>query len=322
MKRAWLLCLFLCSSIATATAQQSSADPARQEAGIHFRQGVELFREGAFRAALVELERAQEISPDYRTLFNIGQTQLQLGEYVEAINSFESYLEQGGSEIQPERREDTETNLRQLQKRVATLGISVNLGGAEVYVDSTLVGKAPLVDTIAVSVGRHRVFAQGADGATASQMIDVAGGDLREISLELAAPAPVPVPAVVSSPPVQPTQERRGLSQRRRSAFALLGSGGSLGLGAGVSAIFARRAHDDYERALDAVPGSKGKIDSTRADLKVRTYVSYGLAIGAGLLGVISFVVFASGDGDGQQPSPDNVRVSITPSGFSAQGVF
>lgn len=320
MKRSWLLCFFVWSSVATATAQQGPEEAARQEAGVHFRQGVELFREGAFRAALVELERAQEISPDYRTLFNIGQTQLQLGEYVEAIKAFESYLEQGGSEVEPARREDTEENLSQLRKRVATLAISVNLAGADVYVDSTMIGKAPLGATIPVSVGRHRVFAQGADGATASQVIDVAGGDLREIKLELAAPAPAP--AIVTAPPPQPATERRGLSKRRRWAVGLLGSGVMLGVGAGVSAIFAKQAHDDYEDALGAVPGSKSKITSTRKDAKLRSYITDGLSGGAALLGVISIVVFASGNGDEEKPASAKVQVSVSPNGLQAQGVF
>lgn len=103
-RRPWAVTLFavifsMLGSVAHAQTDAKPSDAAREEASGHFQRGVELFQEGAFRAALVEFERAYGIAPDYRLLYNIGQVKLQLQDYLGATQSYERYLEEGGSEI-------------------------------------------------------------------------------------------------------------------------------------------------------------------------------------------------------------------------------
>lgn len=320
MKRFLLLTFLIGAWTCGALAQDASAEAVKTEASAHFSQGVELFREGAYRAALVELQRAHELSPDYRVLFNIGQTQLQLGEYVEAIKAFEGYLVQGGAAVDAQRRGDTEKDLAQLRKRVATLAISVSAEGADVYVDSTLAGKSPLGATIPVSVGRHRVFAQSSDGANASIVIDVAGGDLKEINLELV--APVREVAEVVTPAPAPAQKPSWFTKRKRWAVGLLAGGVALGIGAGISGVLAKTAHDDYQDALKEVPGSRSKIASARDDMQLRGFITDGLAGAAVALGVTSLVLFVVGDKETSPDASGRVELTVMPNGLSAQGVF
>src|SRR5688500_5179247 len=90
----------------TAALAQPTSEPSesqKAEAGAHFNSGVALYQEQAFRAALVEFERAYEIAPDYRLLYNIGQTKLRLQDYLGAVQSYETYLTEGGASIPPER---------------------------------------------------------------------------------------------------------------------------------------------------------------------------------------------------------------------------
>ena len=61
--------------------------------------GVELYQDEAYRAALIEFERAYEISPDYRLLYNIGGTKLQLQDFLGAARAYERYLTEGGDEV-------------------------------------------------------------------------------------------------------------------------------------------------------------------------------------------------------------------------------
>lgn len=163
---------------------------ARKEASLHFSRGVELFEEGAFRAALVEFERAYAIAPDYRLLYNIGHAHNELHDYLGATQSYERYLADGGSAVNAERRREVESMLSSLAGRVARLSIHTNIASAEVFVDDQRAGVAPLASTIPVNVGRHRVFARTASGFTGEKLVDVAGGDLTEVNLELTSPTP------------------------------------------------------------------------------------------------------------------------------------
>ncbi len=339
MKRSWLLSLTLWSLALHVSAQDENVqDRAREadalavetEASAHFSQGVELFREGAYRAALVELQRAHELSPDYRVLFNIGQTQLQLGEYVEAIKAFEAYLVQGGAAVDAQRRTDTEKEMAQLRKRVATLAITVNVTGAEVYVDSTFAGKSPLSATIPVSVGRHRVYAQGDAGANASIVIDVAGGDLKEIALDLV--APVREVAQFKPPTQAPSSKRSWFTPRKRWAVGLLAGSAALGVTAGIFGFLTKQSHDRYQDALKEVPGSRSQIASARDDMQLRGLITDGLTGAALALGVTSLVLFVMKDKEtapAAGPTGKNVKgkgptlqLSLVPNGLLARGEF
>ncbi len=143
------LCLLL-QSVAQAQAVPPS-DTARALASGHFRRGVELFQEGAFRAALVEFQRAYEIAPDHRLLYNIGQTKLELQDYLGAAQSYEGYLSGGYLDIAPERRTAVEEALTALRERVASVDIAVNRKGAEVLIDDVKVGVAPLSTPVLIN---------------------------------------------------------------------------------------------------------------------------------------------------------------------------
>src|SRR5262249_23789803 len=49
---------------------------AMDEARAHYSKGVQLYNEGSYDAALVELERANKLAPSYRILYSIGLVKL------------------------------------------------------------------------------------------------------------------------------------------------------------------------------------------------------------------------------------------------------
>src|SRR5262245_54716328 len=111
-----VVCLLLAHSSFGATsalAQRSGpganlnkpAAPNNSEAGRgHFDRGVDYYRDGNINAALIEFKRAYEAAPNYRVLFNLGQVANALNDYVEAQRYFQRYLQDGGAEIDAERR--------------------------------------------------------------------------------------------------------------------------------------------------------------------------------------------------------------------------
>ena len=84
------------------------AQPAEEgdsaRAAARFQQGVELYREGSYEGALAEFRKAYQISPSYRVLYNIAQTQYALHDYVGAYRSLAQYTTEGLGDITPERR--------------------------------------------------------------------------------------------------------------------------------------------------------------------------------------------------------------------------
>src|SRR4051812_25846193 len=113
---------------AAAPSPAPSADAATgtEDARQHFADGLKLYKDGDFDAALVQFERAYAIKPNYKVLYNIAQTYFQLREYVEARDNMARYLKEGGSGIDPERQAAATKDLADLEKRVAKVTLTVN----------------------------------------------------------------------------------------------------------------------------------------------------------------------------------------------------
>jgi hypothetical protein len=277
-----------------APATAGSNDAAKKEASSHFRRGVELYQEGAFRAALVEFQRAYDIAPDYRLLYNIGQAQLQVQDYLGASRSYETYLAEGGSQVAAERRSEVETALGALRERVARLAIHVNLEGAQVYVDDQMLGISPLPSTVSVNVGRHRVYARTADGVEAERIVDVAGGDLAEISVELV--PKVVQPQVAAAPAA--VEQREPMSRKKRAAIATWSLAAAAGIGAIVTGVLASNKTDDLDKELDIKPpqgeADPGKVSDLRDSantLALTTDILAATALASGVTGLVLWLV-------------------------------
>jgi tetratricopeptide (TPR) repeat protein len=315
-----------------APASAPAAEAARLEASAHFREGVELFREGAFRAALIELERAYELFPDYRVLYNIGQTEMRLGEYVEARWAFECYLAKGGPHVDAPRRQEVERQIDKLEERTARIAISVDQQGAQVFLDGVLVGTAPLPQTFPLSVGRHRVFAVGDDGSTASQLLELAGGDFRDVSLRLSSVPRTPrvelaaEASEVERPVLPPVQEpaETVLSRRQRWGIGLLVAGAGVGIGSAALGLHATpKAHRALRDAQEQSPHDAGRIAAATQRFDRYSLATDGLLAGAVGLGLGGAVLLILGD-DAAPATGERMRVNVglTPRSVSVHSTF
>ena len=169
----------LASTLALA---QKSAD----EAKTRFKRGAEFYDEGNFRGALIEFERAYQLLPNYKLLYNIGQVHLQLLEYGRAQTAFARYLKEGGSDVSSSRRDEVNKELERVKTRVGKINV-ITTEGAEVLLDDESVGTAPLSAAITANTGRHTVTVVVPGRAPQSRVIDLAGQDTANVSLGLAA---------------------------------------------------------------------------------------------------------------------------------------
>ena len=303
--RWWAVVLFSCwgmlaSPVAAQQAGAESPPPAagersdllKKKASEHFERGVQLFRDGAYRAALIEFERAYQTLPDFRLLYNQAQMRMLLQDYLGATRDYERYLVEGGANVSAERRETVERELEVLRTRVARISIRTTPEHAKVYVDDAAVGETPLAATIPLNVGRHRVYAEAADGSSAALVVDLAAGELHEVNLELKAPK---VKTVVMREGEGAAPEKPGVKQKRWGLITAIGAGvfAATALGTGLAA---NQAQDDYEQKINTVPTPPADITNAKNKahrLAVSTDVLAGTAIGLGVTSVILYAIGA-----------------------------
>lgn len=307
-----------------------------EEARQRFRQGVTLYREGAFRAALIEFQRAYEIKPNFALLSNIGQTQLVLGDYLAASNALRGYLDQGGSEVPPDRREKIEKQLESLQQRIAELTISVNQLGAEVFLDGERVGISPLASPLSVNVGRHVVLVRSGENED-SKVVDVAGGDARTLDFQIeqgAEAPPMPVAAVaapadaaraaVAAPAnvvdAAPVAQKSGWSLRRKIALGSLIAAGTFAAGTAVVMVLQnkeQKAYDDALNTRDADPNVVAVHQANAWRRAVAVDILGGLTLAAAGTGLTLWFMSKPDRRDGS-----SLRVGVSGSQVLVRGGF
>ena len=167
----------------TKPAAAGDLDEARQR----FQRGVELYKEGSFDAALAEFNKAYELAPNYRVLFNLAQVQTERHDYVSALKDFEKYLDQGGAEISADRKEQVNKEITALKGRVAELTITADVEGAEVLVDGVSAGTLPLSEPVRVSAGVRQLQVRKAGYETNTRTETIAGGDNAHFDFKLQA---------------------------------------------------------------------------------------------------------------------------------------
>ena len=280
----------------------------------HFSQGLKLYKEGDFDAALVQFERAYAVKPNYKVLYNIAQSYFELRQYVEARDSLTRYLKDGGDAIDAERRATVESDLSELQRRIAHLKLTVNVQGASVYVDGKKVGTTPLTQSVDVSEGQRTVAVESADRGSKQRVVRLAGGE--EITVDIVFDAPTKgAPATVSTGSQPPAlRQSSGLG----AGFWITGiSALALGAGAGVTGYLTLQSERDHDDKLDTAGVRQSQLDDSRDKTKNLALATDILAGGAVVFAGIATVLLITHDSDSRE-----VGLAVTPGQLSLRGKF
>jgi hypothetical protein len=292
------LCLMLAALALPLEPVAMAQQPPSEEARARFKRGTDLFAEHDYRAALIEFERAYQLAPNWKVLFNIGQVQYLLQDYAGALVSFERYLREGGPNVPSDRRQTVRADVEKLKTRVAYVEVAVNEPGAEVLVDDVIKGTTPLAEPLVVSAGRRKLTVSKQGFAPATRIVDVAGGDAHKLSVELALIAPVPGGATNPSPPtpLPPPPDEPG-AEVPWAGWIATGVFATAAIVLGALAINAKNQFSDTEGRLT----SAEELQSKRAELlgfSIATDVMIGVtAISAGV-SLYFTIVAVTGDND------------------------
>lgn len=257
-RAALLLSLVVCLAAVGGVRAQATPKPAAgmsptEVARGHFRLAIDSFHDGDLDTALIEFKRAYAAQPNYRILYNLGQVSQELRDYPAAERYYVQYLKDGESQLEAARKQEVEYELAKVRVRIASIHVTCNVRGAEVFVDDVSVGHTPLSEPIRVSTGQRHVTGRAPGFVPFTQVVDAAGGETLEVPLDLVA-------AVSGSH--EPVAERStntegGSSHARPLAVGLLIGTGALAVGAGITAVLAANEAADYRQALTRKTSTK-----------------------------------------------------------------
>jgi hypothetical protein len=284
---------------------QTKVEEARQ----HFKRGTELYDEGNYRGALVEFQRAYDLSPNYKLLYNMGQVYLELQDYAKAGRNLNRYLTEGGNEVPAARRDEVTKQLERLKNRVGNIVVDT-AAGAEILVDDESQGYAPLPEPMTVSIGRHKVTVIIPGSSPQSRVVDVAG--LQTLTVAFSGG----------------DSGGNGIGVAGRA-----GGGGKtrplvigLWVGTGVLAVTAAVMAFVAFGASNTLKDQRSHIQTSPDTLQAQAGAVFGDSIAADILtalavvaGVSALVVTLTGGSDSSAP---HVSVGLGPHGFALTGNF
>lgn len=284
-----------------AEAGTGGADAAAEARGRkHFARGVELYSEGDVGGALVEFEAAYAARPSYRLLYNLAQVHAELLDYAAAERNFVRYLRDGGAEIDPERRGRVEAELERLRRRIGTVTITTRQPGASVFIDDQPVGETPL-QAAPVSAGQRRVHVQKPGFEPVIRVVNVIGGETQTVEIALR-----PTAATTTAAELASARSGGGSSA---TVWAAVATGVLLAASAGAS-YWAYRGGQDYDDALRQ-PTTRGALDDLAKEAKLRALVTDILFGATAVSGVVTVVLWSSGDDGESATRPAELRLGL-----------
>lgn len=342
--RAIPIALTALSLTATAAAARGAEDPDAARAAGRFQQGVELYREGSYEGALAEFRKAYQLSPSYRVLYNIAQTQYALHDFVGAHKSLLQYITEGGGEIGTDRRAQVDEMSARLAERIGHLQISASVPGADIRVDDVSVGLSPLPGPVPVNVGTRRISAIKSGAPAAVRVVTVAGRETLKVELVLdesavAARAPArnastsaatatanASPAVRETPTAATLKSAPAPSKPSRSGLIVsMSTTAVLAVATGICGYLALGAQKDLEDQVGTYPNTRDKIEDARTKSRNYGYLTDALGAATIVSGGIA-LYFALTQGHGPAASDARAKSSLvlapTVGGMVVQGRF
>jgi tetratricopeptide (TPR) repeat protein len=290
-KQAFVLCVGLVCLVGAQVAMAESRNansPDSEKAARRFQQAVELYREGSYEGALAEFRKAYQISPSYRVLYNIAQTQFALHDFVGAYKSLLQYVSEGGNDISADRRAQVDEMSAKLEERIGHLQIATNAADADIRIDDVSVGTSPLPGLVAVNVGTHKVSAVKAGSPEAVRTITVAGKESVRIDLKIdeavAAAARVgssaassPVSGPLSAPAASIAKSQQASVPGHTGLIVSLSTTAALAIGTGVAGYLALAAQQKLKDQINTYPNTKANIEDARSKSKHLGYITDAL---------------------------------------------
>ena len=299
---------------ATAVSTAAVADK-KEEARVHFEEGVRLYEDGQYEQAAIAFARAYELKPSFKLLFNIGQAESELKHYARALEAFTRYLAEGGDQIPPERVTTVKSEIERLNALVGLIIVECPVDGAKVLLDNENKGETPLESPIFVDIGKHEVMIKQGQEELLREVVRVAGGQRVTIEVEAGAGAP-------TEPDDDPSVEDDPEGGDRVWTWVALGVGGAAGIaGAAIGgAAMSKKSSLEKDCVDNHCPQSSSGEADTIKSMNLTADVLFGVAAAGIITGVILF--FVEPDDESEAEVAVTPAVTASGAGLSVGGRF
>lgn len=327
------------------------------EAGQHFERGLALAKQKAYPEAIVEFNRAYEISPHFTVMYNLGQAYIAIEQPVYAVEALRRYLVEGGAEVQASRRRQVEDTISEQERRIASLTLRAEVAGVAVRIDGNEIGRTPVGAPIRIAAGPHVIDASAPGYKNWEMRLSLSGREQRTIDIRLdpapvvaasatpvvpaapvvsATPLPVePSPAPASPPgpvevspaavaPVASSTEGttpRAASRRGRTIAALIV--GAVGVGAiATGSVFGLHAFSKKSDSDEQCPNEQCSVDGERLNDEAKEAATIStISFGAGIVavGVATCLLLRTGSSRASEVGGTTTAVQVTPTIASGQ---
>lgn len=250
----------------------------------------------AFKAAYAE-------SPSWKILGNLGIAAMKLERDKEAIDAFERYLKEGGTELDETERSQFQRDLDTLRTGVVKVTISATPGNATLVDEhlkssGTVTNRYDVTDgkvELGLRAGRHRITAKVAGYEEGKWEVDLAPGSTVDHSFEpkqeSASGAPDPNSGTGTKGPVGdggPTRTERPIPG---TVWVGVAATGALLVGATITGIIASGKKSDFNDKNDGSdPDAADKLKNDGQKMNLITDVLLGGAVVAGAVTTILFL--------------------------------
>jgi len=156
-----------------------------EEAKLHYKQGVALFKEGNYKMALAEFLKSDELNPNWKLKLNIGICYFNLNRFVQAQEVLTAYIEEGGDQLDEDKRTQADELLEKISKLLAQVKVDTNVDGATVYLDDKEVATTPMSKPIVLESGLYKIRIEAEGYKPYVKDISLAGGDQKVVDVTL-----------------------------------------------------------------------------------------------------------------------------------------
>ncbi len=149
----------------------------KSEAMTAFEEGKTFFRAGNYAEAADSFRKANRLKPNWKLLYNIGQSEAAAKRYGLALEAFEEYLVRGGDEAPEERQQWVQKEVSRLRGMIGSLMV-IAPDGAVVMVDGVERGRIPLSGSIKIAAAvDHEVQINSGKQNMVTRTVKVSGGE-------------------------------------------------------------------------------------------------------------------------------------------------
>jgi hypothetical protein len=256
--------------------------------------GNKAFREGRFADAERAYLEAFTVKKGYDIAGNLGAAELAQGKLREGAQHLAITLRMFPITGEPAVRERMQQAFDQCRSGVGAVRVEVDVRGAQVLVDGTPYGEAPLVDDVFVDPGEHTFEARAEGYTAATQRVTVDRGGAAVVKLPLA-----PLPAKVVVVPATPPRRRSVVPGISLAALSVVGfTGGAAFLAASLGKRSDARAQGGVILGgRGSCVAGAGNYDAARCPTLLATAraddVLHDVAVGAFVMGSAAAVATA-----------------------------